>query len=146
MSDSIVITPLLYSSILIEVYSDWMYLPLGPRRNSFLAALYDFVVSTTNFVIKSTTILSSQKLITRVNLLFAYCSCWICTGVQSSCRIWFVVWVSFNLKIHSCSRCGKSQKKTSCRSVNTYLSRYLHGVILGFLLSFCANSNSVVLN
>jgi hypothetical protein len=123
-----------------------MYLPRGPCRNSFSAALYDFVVSTANSVMKPATILSSQKSTARVNLLFTCCNCSICTGVQSSCRIWFVTWLSFNLSIHSCSRCGKSQKKTSCKSVNTYLSRYLRGVILGFLLSFCANSSSLVLN
>jgi hypothetical protein len=40
----------------------------------------------------------------------------------------------------------KFTKKTSCKSVNMYLSIYLRGVILGFLLSFCANSSSFVLN
>jgi hypothetical protein len=123
-----------------------MYLPLGPHRKSCSAALYDFVVSTTNSMIKPATILSSQNSNAQVNLLFTYCSCWICTGVQSSLRIWFVMWLSFNLKVHSCSRCGKSHKNTSCKSVNMYLSRYLCGVILGFLLSFSTNSSSLVLN
>jgi hypothetical protein len=123
-----------------------MYLPRGPRRNYCSAAMYDFAVSTTNFVMKPATILSSQKCTARVNLLFTCCNCSICTGVQSIFRIRFVVWLSFNLIIHSCSRCGKSQKKTSCKSLNTCLSRYLRGVILWFLLSFCANSSSLVLN
>jgi hypothetical protein len=123
-----------------------MYLPLGPRRNCFLATLYEFVVSTTNSMTKPATILSSKKSTERVNLLFSYCSCWNCTRVQSSYRVWFVAWLSFNLNIHSCSRCKKSHKKTSCKSINTYLSRYLRGVILGFLLYFCANSSSMVLN
>jgi hypothetical protein len=123
-----------------------MYLPQGPRRNSFSAALYDFAMSTANSVMKPTTILSSQNSTVWVNLLFTCCNCSICTGVQYRCRIWFVVWLSFNLSIHSCSRCGKSQKKTLCKSVNTYLFRYLRGVILGFLLSFCANSSYLVLN
>jgi hypothetical protein len=123
-----------------------MYLPLAPRRNSCSATLYDFIVSTASYVINPATILSSQNLTTWVNLLFTYYSCWICTGVQYSCRIQFVVWLSFNLKIHSYSRCKRSQKKTLCKSINTYLSRYLRGVILGFLLSFCANSISLVLN
>jgi hypothetical protein len=78
MSDSIVITPLLHSSILIEVYSDQMYLPLGPRRNSFSVVMYDFVVSTANSVMKPATILSSEKSTAQVNLLFTCCNCWIC--------------------------------------------------------------------
>jgi hypothetical protein len=61
MSDSIVITPLLYSSILIGVYNDRMYLPRGPRRNYFSPALYDLVVSIAKSVMKPATILSSQK-------------------------------------------------------------------------------------
>jgi hypothetical protein len=146
MYDSIVITPLLYSSILKEVYNDLMYLPRGPRRNSCSIALYDFFVSTANSVIKPRTILSSQKYIARVNLLFTYCNCSIYTRVQSNCWNRFVAWLSFNLSIHSYNKCGKSQKKTSCRSVNTYFSRYLRGVILGFLLSFHENSSSLVLN
>jgi hypothetical protein len=40
----------------------------------------------------------------------------------------------------------KSQKNTSCKSLNTYLSRYLCSVNLGFLLSFCTNSSSFVFN
>ena len=123
-----------------------MYLPLGPCRNSFSTALYDFSVSTVNSVIKLATILSSQKLTAQVNLLFTCCSCWICIGVQSSCRIRFVTWLSFNLNIHSYHRCRISQKTTSCKSINTYLSKYLRSVILGFLLSFCENSSSLVLN
>jgi hypothetical protein len=138
--------PLLYSNILIEVYNDRMYLPQGPRRNSCSAELYDFVVSTANSVIKPTTILSSQKSTTWVNLLFTCCNCSIYIGVHSNCQIWFVVWLSFNLSIHSCNKCGKSQKKASCKSVNTYFSRYMQGVTLGFLLSFCENSISFVLN
>jgi hypothetical protein len=123
-----------------------MYLPLGPRRNSFSIALYEFVVSTANSVIKPAIILSSQKSTAWMNFLFTCCNCWICTGVQSSCQIRFIAWLSLNLKIHSYSICGKSQKNTSCKSLNTYLSRYLCGVILGFLLSFSANSSSLVLN
>jgi hypothetical protein len=123
-----------------------MYLPRGPCINSCSTALYDFTVSTANSVIKPATILSSQKSTAWVNLLFTYCKYSICTGVQYNCRIRFVVWLSFNLSIHSCNKCGKSQKKTSCTSVNTYFSRYLRGVILGFLLSFCANSSSFVFN
>jgi len=146
MSDSIVITPLLYNNILIEVYIDWMYLPQGPRRNSFSAALYEFVVSTEKSIIKPTIILSSQKSTAQVNLLFTCWSFSICIGFHSSFRIRFVAWLSFNLSIHSCNKCGKSHKKTLCKSVNMYLSRYLRGVTLGFLLSFCANSISFVLN
>ena len=123
-----------------------MYLPRGLRRNSCSATLYDFIVSTANSVMKPTTILSSQKSTTRVNFLFTCCNYSICTRIQSSCRIWFVTWLSFNFNMHSCSRCEKSPKKTSCKLVNTYLSRYLRGVILGFLLSFYANSSSFVLN
>jgi hypothetical protein len=123
-----------------------MYLPWGPCRNSCSDALYDFIVSTTNSIINPTTILSSQKSTTQVNLLFTCCNYSICTGVQSSCRICFVAWLSFNPSIHSCNKCGKSQKKTSCKSVNTYFSRYLWGVTLGFLLSFYAKSSSFFLN
>jgi hypothetical protein len=108
--------------------------------------LYDFIVSTANSVIKPAIILSSQKSTARVNLLFTYCNCSICTGVHSNCQIWFVAWLSFNLNIHSFNKCGKSQKKTSCKSVNTYFSRYFWGVTLGFLLSFCAKSSSFVFN
>jgi hypothetical protein len=122
-----------------------MYLPRGPHRNSFSSPLYEFTVLTKNSVIKPTTILSSQKSITWVNLLFTCCNFLICTRVHSNYWIWFVVWLSFNLSIHSFNRCGKSQKKTSSESVNTYFSRYLWGVSLGFLLYFCANSISLVL-
>jgi hypothetical protein len=138
-------TPLLYNSILIELYSDLMYLPQGLCRNSCSTVLYDFVVSTANSVINPATILSSQKSTTRMNLLFTFCNCSICIGVHSNYQIRFIAWLSFNRSIHSCNKCGKTQKKTSCKSVNTYFSRYLWGVILGFLLSFCANSNSFVL-
>jgi hypothetical protein len=123
-----------------------MYLLRGSHRNSCSVALYDFTVSTTNSVMKPVTILLSQKSIVRVNLLFTYCNCSICTRVQSSCRIRLVAWLSFNLSIHSCSRWGKSQKKTSCKSINTHLSRYLRGVMLGLVLSFWANSSSLVLD
>jgi len=57
LSDSIFITPLFYRSILIEVYNDLIYLPLGPRRNSFSIALYDIGVSAANSVINPATIL-----------------------------------------------------------------------------------------
>jgi hypothetical protein len=87
--------------------------------------MYDFVVSTANFVINPATILSSQKSTAWVNLLFTYYNHSICTGVHSNYQIQFVVWLSFNLSIHSCNKCGKSQKKTSCKSVNMYFSRYL---------------------
>ena len=48
MSDVIVINPLLYNKILMEMYNDLIYLPLGPFKNSFSTALYDFIVSTKN--------------------------------------------------------------------------------------------------
>ena len=57
-----------------------MYLPRGLHKNSFSATLYNFVVSTANSVIKPATILSSQKYIAWVNLLFTCCNCSICTG------------------------------------------------------------------
>jgi len=60
--------------------------------------------------------------------------------------ILFLGWFYFNLNSHSCNTCMKSQKNISCRSLNTYLSKYLCGVNLGFLLSFCANANSFVFN
>jgi len=123
-----------------------MYLPRGPCRNSCFVALYDFAMSTANSVMKPATILSSQKSTAWVNLLFTSCNYSICIWVQYSFGIWFIAWLSFNLSIHSCSRCRKSQKKTSCKSVNTYLSIYLRGVSLGFLLSFWENSSSLVLN
>jgi hypothetical protein len=130
----------------MEVYSDLMYLPHGLHRNSCSAALYEFIVSTANSVINPATMLSSQKYTMQVNLLFTCCNFSICTGVHSNCQIWFVEWLSFNLSIHSYNKCGKSQKNTSCKSVNMYFSRYLWGVSLGFLLSCCANSNSFVLS
>jgi hypothetical protein len=40
----------------------------------------------------------------------------------------------------------KSQKNTSCGSLNMYLSRYLCGVNLVFMLSFCVKSSSFVFN
>jgi hypothetical protein len=78
----------------------------------------------------------SQKCTAWVNLFFTYCSFSIFTGVHSNYRIRFIVCLSFNLSIHSCNKCGKSQKKTPCRSVNMYFSRYLRGVILGFFVVF----------
>jgi hypothetical protein len=122
-----------------------MYLTRGPHRNYFSTSLYDLVVSTANSMMKPTTMLSSQKSTARVNLLFTCCNYSICIGVQSNCRTQFIAWLSFNLSIHSCNRCRKSQKKTSCKSLNTYLCRYLWGVILGFILSFCANYSSLIL-
>jgi hypothetical protein len=93
-------------------------------------------------VINSATMLSNQKPTTRVNLLSTCCNCTISTGFHSSCLIQFVGWLYFNLFIHSCNTCGNSQKNTSCKSLNTYLSKYLCGVNFGFLLSFYANSIS----
>jgi hypothetical protein len=122
-----------------------MYLPQGPHKNSFSAALYDFTISTANSIINLATILSSQNSTVQVNFLFTCCNFSIYTGVQYNFWIWFIMWLSFNLSIHS-NKCGKSQKKTSCKSVNMYFSRYLWGVTLGFLLSFCANSNSFILS
>jgi hypothetical protein len=130
----------------MEVYNDLMYLPQGPFKKSCSIALLDFAVSTTNSVINPTTMLSSQKYTTHVNLLSTHCSCTIYSGFHSSCLIRFVGWLYFNIFIHSCNMCGKSQKNTSCKSVNTYLFRYLRGVNFRFLLSFCANSNSFVFN
>jgi succinate-acetate transporter protein len=130
----------------MEVYNDLMYLPRGPFKNSCSVVLYNFVVSTTNSVINPTTMLSSQKSTAHVSLLSTHCSCTISSGFHSSCLIQFIGWLSFNLLIHSCNMCGNSQKNTSCKSVNTYLSRYLRGVSFGFLLSFCTNSSSFVFN
>jgi hypothetical protein len=144
LSESIVITCFLYSIILIEVYIDLIYLPRGPHRNDFSIAMYDFTLVTVNSVINLVGIPSSQKSTVRVNLLLTYCNCSIYTRVHSNCPIHFFAWLSFNLNIHSCNKCGKSQKKTSCKSVNTYFSRYLPSVTLGFLLSLCANTNSFV--
>jgi len=81
-----------------------------------------------------------------MNLLLTCHNCAISTGFHSICLIQFVGWLSFKLNSHSCNTCGKSQKITSCRSLNTYLSRYLHSVNLGLMLSFCANSSSFVFN
>jgi hypothetical protein len=97
-------------------------------------------------VINPATILSNQKSIVRVNLLLTCCNYAISIGFHSSYLIQFLGWLSFNLNNHSCNKCKKSQKNTSCRSLNTYLSRYLSSVSLGFLLSFCANSSSFVFN
>jgi hypothetical protein len=97
-------------------------------------------------MINLATILSNQKSNVHVNLLLTCCNYTISIGFHSSCLILFVGWFSFNLNNHSCNKCGKSQKKTSCKSLNTYLSRYLCGVNLGFLLSFCTNSSSFVFN
>jgi hypothetical protein len=97
-------------------------------------------------VINPATTLSNQKSIARVNLLLTCCNCAVSTRFHSSCLIRFVGWLSFNLNNHSYNKWRKSQKNTSCKSLNTYLSRYLRGVNLGFLLSFCANSSSFVFN
>jgi hypothetical protein len=40
----------------------------------------------------------------------------------------------------------KSQKNTSCKLLNMYLSRYVCSFILGFLLSFYTKSSSFVFN
>jgi hypothetical protein len=87
MSDSIVITPFLYSNILMEVYNGLIYLPRGPFKNSYSVALYDFSISTTFFVINPTTMLSSQKYIVRVSLLSNRCSCTISLEFHYSCLI-----------------------------------------------------------
>jgi hypothetical protein len=79
-----------------------------------------------------------------VNLLLTCCNYMISTRFHSLYLIQFVVWLYLSLNSHFCNTCGISQKKTSCRSLTTYLSRYLHGVNLGFMLSFCANSISFV--
>jgi hypothetical protein len=130
----------------MQVYIDLMYLPLCPFRNYCSAAVYNFAVSTQNSVINSTIILSNKKSTTRVNLLFTCFNCAISIGCHSSCLIRFVGWFSFNINNHSYNRCGNLQKNTSCKYLNTYLARYLHGVYLGFLLYFCANLSSLVLN
>jgi hypothetical protein len=104
------------------------------------------VVSTANYLINPATILSNHKSTTCVNLLLTCCNYAISTGFHSSRLIRFVGWLYFNLNSHSYNTCRKSQKNTSCKSLNMYLSRYLHGVILGFFLSFCANYISFVLN
>jgi hypothetical protein len=97
-------------------------------------------------MINHATILSSHKSTAHVNLLLTCCNCAISTRFHSIYLILFVGWFSFNLNSHSCNTCKKSQKNTSCRSLNMYLSRYLHGIILGFLLSFCAKPRSFVFN
>jgi hypothetical protein len=97
-------------------------------------------------VINHATILSNHKSIVCVYLLLTCCNCTISTGFHSSCMIQFGGWFCFNLNNHSCNKCGKSQKNTSCKSLNTYLSRYLQGVNIGFMLSFCVNLSSFILN
>jgi hypothetical protein len=57
-----------------------------------------------------------------------------------------VGWLIFNIFIHYYNTCGKSQKNTSCKSLNMYLSIYLCGVNFKCLLSFCENSNSFYFN
>jgi hypothetical protein len=97
-------------------------------------------------VINPATILSNQKSTARVNFLLTCCNCVISTGFHSSCLIRFTGWLSFNLNNHSYNKCGKSQKNNSCKSLNTYLSRYVYSVNLGFMFSFYANSISFVFN
>ena len=97
-------------------------------------------------MINPATILSNQKSTARVNLLSTYCNCLISTWLHSNYLIWFVMSLSLNLNIHSCNTCGKSKKNTSCKSLNTYVSRYLYGVMLGFMFSFYTNSISFVFN
>ena len=82
----------------------------------------------------------------RLNLLLTCCNWTISIGFHSSCMIWFVGWLSFNLNNHSYNKCTKSHKNTSCKSLNTYLSRYLRGVNSGFMLSFCEKSSSFIFN
>ena len=130
----------------MEVYNDLMYLPRGPLKNSCSAALYDFVVSIANSVINPTTMLSNQKSTAHVNLLSTRCNYVISSGFHYSSLIRLVGWFYFNLFIHSCNTCWKSQKRTSCKSLNKYLSKYLCGVNFGFLFPFCTNSNSFVFN
>jgi hypothetical protein len=89
--------------------------------------------------------LSNQNYTARVILLSTRCSCTIISGFHYNYLIRFIGWLSFNLLIHSCNMCQNSQKNTSCKSMNKYLSRYLHGVNLGFLLSFCTKYSSFVL-
>jgi hypothetical protein len=90
--------------------------------------------------------LFNQNSIARVNLLSTHYNYAISTKFHSSYLIIFVGWLYFNLNIHSCNTCGKSQKNTSCKSLHTYLSKYLRGLNFRFMLSFCANSNSFVFN
>jgi hypothetical protein len=123
-----------------------MYLTLGLFKISCSAVVYDFTISIANLVLNPAIILSNEKSIARVHLLLTCCNCTISIGCHSSYLIQFVGWFSFNLNKNSCNICGKSQKNTSCKSLNIYLSRYLCGVNLWFLLSFYANSSSLVLN
>jgi hypothetical protein len=104
------------------------------------------MVYTANLVINPETIVSNHKSTACANLLLTCCNCVISKGFHSSCMIQFVGWFSFNLNSHSCNKCSKSQKNTSCKFLNTYLSIYLRDVSLGFLLSFCINSSSFVFN
>jgi hypothetical protein len=60
--------------------------------------------------------------------------------------ILFLGWLYFILNNHSYNKCRNSQKNTSCKLLNMYLSTYLCSVNLGFLLSFYANSSSFVSN
>jgi hypothetical protein len=104
------------------------------------------MVSTANYVINPATMLSNQKYIVCVNLLSTCCNCSISKKIHSRCLIQFFGWLYFNLSIHSCNTCGKSQKNTSCKSLNMYLSKYLSDVSFAFLLSFCENSITFVFN
>jgi hypothetical protein len=97
-------------------------------------------------MINSATILSKQKSIACIQLLSTCCNCAISLGFHSSCLILFVGWLYSNIFIHSYNICGKSQKKTSCNSLNMYLSKYLCSVNFEVLLSFCENSSSFVFN
>jgi hypothetical protein len=69
MYDSMVIMYFSYNKIFMEVYSDLVYLPLGPFINSFSTTVYDFTVSSANSVINPLIILSNQKSTMHVNLL-----------------------------------------------------------------------------
>jgi hypothetical protein len=82
----------------------------------------------------------------RVKFLLTCYSCLFSIGCHSSCHIRFVGWLNFNLNNHSCNRSGNSQKNTSCKPLNTYLSRYLCSVYLRFLLSFYKKLSSFFLN
>jgi hypothetical protein len=90
--------------------------------------------------------LSNHKSTARVNLLSTCCNFTISVGFHSSYRFRFLGRLYFNLNIHSCNTCGKSQKNTSCKSLNTYLSKYLRGLNFGFLLSFYTDSSSFIFN
>jgi hypothetical protein len=130
----------------MEVYSDLIYLPQGPFKNSCSVALYEFFVSVANSVINPATMLCNQKSTAHVKLLSTHCSCAVSLGFHFSYLIQFVGFLSFNILIHSFNMCGNSQKNTSCKLVNTYFSRYLCDVSFGFLLSLCTNSSSFVFN